>query len=160
MKSGRSRSLYLSIRSGIKQIVLITEADHFCQLCTKFYPPSCCQGQFHIHRKCGFRRNRSTTDHIYYISEILENKWEYSESRHELFIDFRNVYHSFRRKLSYNNLFEFGIPLKLVKLIKMCVNETCSRIRVGKNVSDMFPFLKGLKKGNVLSLLLFNFALE
>ena len=37
----------------------------------------------------------------------------------------------------YNILFEFGIPMKLVRLIKMCLNETCSRIRVSKHFSDM-----------------------
>ena len=36
LRSGRSRSLFLSIRRGIKQIVVIIEAYHFCQLRTKF----------------------------------------------------------------------------------------------------------------------------
>jgi len=44
LQSGRSRSLYLSIRKAIKQIVVIIGAHHFCQPCTKFYPTSCCQG--------------------------------------------------------------------------------------------------------------------
>ena len=41
----RSRSLYLSIIiRAIKQTVVIIWAYHFCQLHTKFYPTSCCQG--------------------------------------------------------------------------------------------------------------------
>ena len=60
----------------------------------------------------------------------------------------------------YNILFEFGIPMKLVRLIKMCLAETYSRIRVGKDLSDMFPIRNGLKQGEALSPLLFNFALE
>ena len=44
LRSGRSRSLYLSIRWVIKQIIVIIEACHFSQLHTKFYPTSCCQG--------------------------------------------------------------------------------------------------------------------
>jgi len=44
LRSGRSRSFYLSTRRLIKQIVIITEAYNFCQLNTKFYPTSCCQG--------------------------------------------------------------------------------------------------------------------
>ena len=54
----------------------------------------------------------------------------------------------------------FGIPKKLVRLIKMCLTETYSRARVGKNLSDMFPIRNGLKQGDALSPLLFNFALE
>jgi hypothetical protein len=55
---------------------------------------------------------------------------------------------------------EFGIPRKLVGLIKMCLIETYSRVRVGKNLSDMFPVRNGLKQGDALPPLLFNFALE
>jgi len=60
----------------------------------------------------------------------------------------------------YNFLNEFGIPMKMVRLIKICLNETYSRFRAGKNLSGMFPIGNGLKKGDTLSPLLFNFALE
>ena len=55
-------------------------------------------------------------------------------------------------------LIGFGIPMKLVKLIKMCLNETYSIIRLGKHLSDMFHVKKGLKQGDALSPLLFTFA--
>ena len=42
----------------------------------------------------------------------------------------------------------------------MCLTETCSRVHVGKNLFDMFPIRNGLKQGDALSPLLFNFALE
>ena len=42
----------------------------------------------------------------------------------------------------------------------MCLTETHSRVRVGKNLSDMFPIRNGLKQADALSALLFNFALE
>ena len=42
----------------------------------------------------------------------------------------------------------------------MSVTETYSRVRVGKNVSDSFPIRNGLKQGDALSPLLFNFASE
>ena len=60
----------------------------------------------------------------------------------------------------YNILIEFGIPMKLGRLIKMCMNETYSRDLVGKHLSDVFPVKNGLKQGDALSPLLFNFALE
>jgi len=44
----------------------------------------------------------------------------------------------------YNILIEFGIPMKLVRLIKMCLTETYSTVRVGKNLSDRFPIRNGL----------------
>ena len=59
----------------------------------------------------------------------------------------------------YNILTEFGIPMKLVRIIKMCLIETYSAVWVRKHLSDIFPIKTGLKQ-NVLSPLLFNFALE
>jgi hypothetical protein len=79
---------------------------------------------------------------------------------HQLFIDFKKAYDSVRREVLYNILIEFGITVKLVRLIKMCLSETYSRVRVGKHLSDTFPIKNGLKKGDALSPLLFNFALE
>jgi len=95
--------------------------------------------------QCGFRCYRSTTDHILCIRQILEKKWEYNEEVHQLFIDFKNAYDSARREMLYNILIEFGIPMKLVRLIKMCLTETYSRVRVGKHLSDMSPMVSNNK---------------
>ena len=91
---------------------------------------------------------------------MLEKKWQYNEAAHQLFIDFKEVYDSVRREVLYNILIEFGILMKLVRLIKICLTETCNRAWVGKNLSDMFPIRTGLKQGDALSPLLFNFALQ
>ena len=42
----------------------------------------------------------------------------------------------------------------------MSLTETYSRVRVGENVCDRFPIRNGLKQGDALKPLLFNFALE
>jgi hypothetical protein len=42
----------------------------------------------------------------------------------------------------------------------MSLTETYSRVWVGENVSDRFPIRNGLKQGDALAPLLFNFALE
>jgi hypothetical protein len=55
----------------------------------------------------------------------------------------------------YNILIEFSIPMNPARLIKMCLTETYSR---GKNLSDIFLIGNGLKKGDAISLLLFNFG--
>jgi hypothetical protein len=79
---------------------------------------------------------------------------------HQLFIDFNKAYDSIKREVLYNILLEFGIPKKLVSLIKMCLNETYSKVCIGKLLCDKFPIQNGLKQGDALSPLLFNFALE
>jgi hypothetical protein len=60
----------------------------------------------------------------------------------------------------YNILTEFGIYRKLVGLIKICLNETYSTVRIGKNFSLKFSIHGRLIKGDAFLPLLFNFALE
>jgi hypothetical protein len=47
-------------------------------------------------------------------------KWEYNETVQQLFIDFKKAYDSVKRKVLNNILIEFGVPMKLVRLLKMC----------------------------------------
>jgi hypothetical protein len=50
--------------------------------------------------------------------------------------------------------------MRLVGLIKMRLNETYSRVRVGRILYDIFPIRNYLKPGDALSPLPLNFALE
>jgi len=50
--------------------------------------------------------------------------------------------------------------MKLVRLIKTCPNETCSKAQLGKHLSDMLPIKNDLNQGDALSPKLFNFPLE
>jgi hypothetical protein len=52
----------------------------------------------------------------------------------------------------YSILIEFGVPMKLVRLIKICLNETYSKVRIGKCLSASFLIQNGLKQGDALSL--------
>jgi hypothetical protein len=65
-----------------------------------------------------------------------------------------------RREVLYNVVIEFGVLMKLVRLIKMCLNEIYSKLHIGKNLSDSFAIQNGLIQGDALLALLFNFVLE
>jgi hypothetical protein len=80
--------------------------------------------------------------------------------KYQLFIDFKKTYESVWREVLYNIPSEFGIPMKSVKLMKICLNETYSRVQVDKYLFGMFPFRNGLKQGGTLSPLPFTCALE
>jgi hypothetical protein len=94
------------------------------------------------------------------IRHILDKEWEYNETVHHLFTDFMKVYDSVRRVVLYNILIQFGITIKQFRLIETCLNKIYSKAHIGKHLSDMFPIQHGLKQGDALSPLLFNFALE
>ena len=67
-----------------------------------------------------------STQQVNYWSYILHSSdtweiWEYNEAVHQLFIEFKKAYDSVRSEVFYNILTEFGIPMKLARLIKMCL---------------------------------------
>jgi hypothetical protein len=49
--------------------------------------------------------------------------------------------------------------MKLVRLNKMCLKETYSKVRIGKHLCDTFPTQNGVKQGDALMPLLFNFRI-
>ena len=50
----------------------------------------------------------------------------------------------------YSILTDFYVTMKVVWLIKMCLNKTFSKVHIGKYFSDTFPFKYGLKEGDAL----------
>jgi hypothetical protein len=80
---------------------------------------------------------------------------------HLLFIDLKKAHNPVsKREVLYNNLTGFGIPMKLVIIINVSINETYSRVRVVKHLSDMFPIKNGSEQRDSLLRLFFNSALE
>jgi hypothetical protein len=80
-----------------------------------------------------------------------------------------------RREVLCPVFIEFGVSMKLelntlsivakqkvllFTVTKMGLNETYSKARIGKYLSDSFPIEDGLKQGDALSPLLFKFASE
>jgi hypothetical protein len=89
-----------------------------------------------------------------------EERWEYNETVHQLFIDFKKAYDSVSREVLYSILIEFRVPMELVRLIEVCLTEAYSKVLIGKHLSESFLIQNGLKQGDALSPLLLNFALE
>jgi hypothetical protein len=77
-----------------------------------------------------------------YIRQILKKKWEYSGTVDQLLIDFREVF----EEVLYNIQLEFCIDKKPLNVIKMCLNETYSEVRIGKFSSDKFFYSEWAEK--------------
>ena len=67
----------------------------------------------------GFRRNRSTTENIFIMRQILEKCYEYNIEMYAIFIDFKQAFDSVDRQKTIQILQEFRISNKFVRLIKM-----------------------------------------
>jgi hypothetical protein len=94
---------------------------------------------------------------------MLEKKWKYNETMHQLVMDLKKAYDLVRREVLYSIFIEFGVPMKLLGLIKMFLNEMYSKVCIGKHLSDNFPVQNGLKQRDSLcycfSTLLYNMPL-
>ena len=55
---------------------------------------------------------------------------------------------------------EFGIPSKLISLIKLTLGGANSRVRIRNQLSDTIDIEEGLRQGDTLATLLFNLILE
>jgi hypothetical protein len=89
---------------------------------------------------------------------MLEKRLECNGGVHQ--VDFKKAYDLVRWEIFCSIHTELRIPRKVVGLIKMCLNETCSIVCIDRSLSDKFPIQNGLKQGDDLSLSLLNFALE
>jgi hypothetical protein len=79
-------------------------------------------------------------------SSDTAEKWEYNWAVRQLFIDYKTAYDSLGRHETYSILTEFHVPMKLVRPIKMCLNETYNKVDIGKNLSEVFPIQNSLEK--------------
>jgi hypothetical protein len=74
-------------------------------------------------------------------------KLEDNETVHLLLFFIKKAYDSVRREVLYKIPIEFWVPMKLVRLIKMCLNKTYSKILIGKHLPDNFSIQNVLKQG-------------
>lgn len=111
--------------------------------------------------QCGFRRGKSTTDHVFELRQIMSKYYEFGKDLHLVFVDYNQAYYRYvYREELWKALVILGIPKKYVNLIKVCYEKTLCRVRYLEGNSDPFVVKSGLKQGVALSPALFNLALE
>ncbi len=92
----------------------------------------------------GFRRNRSTSDQMFTVRQMMEKMWEHGQVMHQLFEDFKKAYDFIKKSKMYQILVLLGVPKKLVGLIRVCLNGSRGRVRVGRNASEPFEIHDGV----------------
>lgn len=110
--------------------------------------------------QAGFSKGRSTTDQIFILKSIISKYWEYNKGFHALFVDFSKAYDSLNRKSIWKKMEKFGIPKKLINLVKMTTENSKCKVRVEGELSETFEVETGVRQGDGLSPLLFNIAIE
>lgn len=110
--------------------------------------------------QCGFRRNRSTSDQIFSIRQMMEKLWEHGIDLHHLFIDFKQAYDSVDRQTLWRAMVTMGIPPKYVRMVRASITNSRGCVCVQNTMSRAFGISCGLRQGDGLSPVIFNLALE
>jgi hypothetical protein len=91
---------------------------------------------------------------------ILEKACEYKVDIHQLFIDYKQAYVTINRAELVEIMKKFGIPMKLVRLVRMTLTDTNSKVKIQRKLSPSFETTIGLQQGDLFSTLLFNLCME
>jgi hypothetical protein len=62
--------------------------------------------------QCGFHPNRSITDQLFVIRQMMEKYYEHSMDLHMLFVDFRKAFYNDNRESIYEAMKQMEIPDK------------------------------------------------
>ncbi|XP_052256259.1 uncharacterized protein LOC127861632 isoform X1 [Dreissena polymorpha] len=108
----------------------------------------------------GFRKKRSTLDHISALTNIIDVRKKLHKSTFCSFIDFRRAYDGIERNLLWQRLNSIGVPTKMLDAIKALYASVSSCVRINSHYTDWFAVTTGLRQGCSLSPLLFNLFLN
>ena len=104
----------------------------------------------------GFRKGRSTIDHISTLTSIIESRKLVKQSTYVCFVDFRKAYDTINRALLWSKLVNIGLNGKIFQSLKSLYSNVNCCVRVNGYMTDWFPVLSGYKQGCLLSPLIFN----
>jgi len=79
---------------------------------------------------------------------------------YQLYVNFRQAYDSTDRDKLDSIMLDFNIPRKLVRLTRLTMKNSESRVKIQGNLTDPFKINQGLKQGDGLAQMLFNLAFE
>lgn len=105
--------------------------------------------------QAGFRSNKSCTDQISTLRIILEQSAELHSSTYINFIDYSKAFDSIDRESLWKIMAHYGIPSKIINLIKKMYEDSGGQILFKGKLSKFFQILTGVRQGCLLSPFLF-----
>ena len=110
--------------------------------------------------QAGFRANRSCADQIFSLRRLIE-KMKYKRRVLLInYIDFEKAFDSLHRDTLWNILRDYGIPAKIVDIIKDLYEGSECCVQVGDEYTTWFRIITGVRQGCILSPLLFIIVID
>ncbi len=110
--------------------------------------------------QAGFRKSRGCIDQIFALRDIIEQASEWQKPLFINFVDFKKAFDSICREAIWRILRPYGIPLKIVNLMKLFYNkfECCGDHNT--QLSDWFEVKTGVRQGCIISPILFLIVID
>ena len=110
--------------------------------------------------QAGFRRARGTVDQIFILRNILEQVNEWNATMYIHFVDFEKAFDSIHRDSLWTIMRQFGIPEKLISMVKSLYRDFMCAVIDENETSDWFQVLTGVKQGCCMSGFLFLLTID
>nr|KAG5701644.1 hypothetical protein BaRGS_019333 [Batillaria attramentaria] len=118
------------------------------------------QGDQLREEQTGFRPEKSCSDHIFTLRQILEQSNEWNAPLYVNFVDMEKAFDSIHRESLWKILRHYGVPQKIVNVIKMLYGDFSSRVINNNTLSGAFKVNTGVKQGCNLSPFLFVLGMD
>ena len=110
--------------------------------------------------QAGFRRGRSTTEQLFTLRNILEQCNEWNAPLFINYVDFEKAFDSIHRNSLWSIMKHYGIPEKLIKMIKLLYDTFQCAVMVDGEESEWFRVTTGVKQGCTMSGFLFLLVID
>ena len=144
--------------SNYRGLSLVTHAGKILlKIVANLLGDFCKEAGILLEEQCGFRPQRSTTEMMFVVRRLQELGRTSNTSLEICFIDLAKAYGSVDRVLLWEVLARFGVPPRMIKVIRMFHDGMRARVQLDDgDFSAWFNVCQGLRQGCVLSPLLFN----
>ena len=110
--------------------------------------------------QAGFRPNRSCADQIATLRIIIEQSIEWKSPLYIGFVDYEKAFDSIDRETLWKLMRHYGIPQKIINLIKATYTDMKCRVLHEGKLTDTFGIETGVRQGCLLSPLLFLLTID
>ena len=111
-------------------------------------------------RQFGFRKNRNTIDPLLLLTREIQNAFAKQQQTIAVFFDLAKAYDTTWRAGILEQLTAWNIKGNLFRCLQDFLSDRRLKVRVGSTFSSSFPQEEGLPQGSVLSVTLFNVAIN
>ena len=111
-------------------------------------------------QQCGFRKNRSTVDHLIRLETFIRDAFRHREHVVAVFFDLAKAYDTTWKFGILKDLHTIGLRGNLPKFISNFLSDRSFQVLLGSTVSDIFYQEEGVPQGAILSTTLFNLKIN